>query len=165
MTAAQPRSYLRPSTLFLCLVLFPAGASPAERQAGESVPAEESALALEKVIHDYIALYARETLGDWKKLFHPALSVAHVTGEGAIRVRNFEEFFAAQKSYFETGRAISERLGNVHIASGRRIARVTADFIFVDAGEERRGTLGLHLAEGQDGWKIVAILFSYDQPR
>ena len=22
--------------------------------------------------------------------------------------------------------------------------------------------LGLHLAEGRDGWKIVAVLFSYD---
>ena len=27
---------------------------------------------------------------------------------------------------------------------------------------ERPGKLGLHLAEGQDGWKIVAVLFSYD---
>jgi len=165
MISAQQHSFLRASILFLCLVLFPAGAHPAEGRAGESGPAEEPTLALEKVIHDYIALYARETLEEWKKLFHPALSVAHAAPDGGIRVRNLDEFFAAQKSYFETGRAISERLENVHIAPGRRTARVTADFIFVDAGEERRGTLGLHLAEGQDGWKIVAILFSYNQPR
>lgn len=165
MISAQLHSFLRAPTLFLCLVLFPAGASPAESRADQSGPAEESALALERVIHDYIALYARETLGEWKKLFHPALSVAHAAPDGAIRVRNLDEFFAAQKGYFETGRAISERLENVHVAPGRRIARVTADFVFVDAGEERRGTLGLHLAEGQDGWKIVALLFSYDQPR
>ena len=36
---------------------------------------------------------------------------------------------------------------------GRRIARVTADFIFIDEGDERLGKLGLHLAEGKDGWE------------
>ena len=46
---------------------------------------------------------------------------------------------------------------------GRRIARVSADFIFIDEGEERPGKLGLHLAEGQDGWRIVAVLFAYDK--
>jgi hypothetical protein len=39
---------------------------------------------------------------------------------------------------------------------------VTTDFIFVDEGKESRGKLGLHLARGNDGWKIVAVLFSYD---
>jgi hypothetical protein len=47
---------------------------------------------------------------------------------------------------------------------GRRIARVSADFIFLDEGEERRGKLGLHLAEGREGWRIVAVLFAYDAP-
>ena len=32
----------------------------------------------------------------------------------------------------------------------------------LDEGEERPGKLGLHLAEGKDGWRIVAVLFSYD---
>ncbi len=45
---------------------------------------------------------------------------------------------------------------------GRRIARVTADFIFVDEAEERPGTLGLHLIEEAGAWRIVAVLFSYD---
>jgi hypothetical protein len=35
--------------------------------------------------------------------------------------------------------------------------------IFIDEGEQRAGKLGLHLAEGQDGWKIVAVLFAYDK--
>jgi hypothetical protein len=45
---------------------------------------------------------------------------------------------------------------------GRRIARVSADFVFLDEGQERRGKLGLHLAEGTEGWRIVAVLFAYD---
>jgi hypothetical protein len=44
---------------------------------------------------------------------------------------------------------------------GRRISRVSADFIFVDEGAERPGKPGLYLAEGKDGWKIVAVLFAY----
>lgn len=129
MDSAQQHPFLRPLILFLCLILFPAGAIPTERRAGESEPTEKSAVALEGVIHDYIALYTRATLEGWKRLFHPALSVAHPVADGSIRVRNLEEFFAAQKGYFETGRAISERLENLRIEPARRIARVTADFV------------------------------------
>ena len=57
---------------------------------------------------------------------------------------------------------IAERLENVRIDMGRRIARVSADFIFMDEEEQRPGKLGLHLAEGKEGWKIVAVLFAYD---
>ncbi len=73
-----------------------------------------------------------------------------------------DEFVERQRNYFATGRRISERLENVRVDMGRRIARVSADFIFVDEGEERPGKLGLHLAQGRDGWKIVAVLFAYD---
>ena len=77
--------------------------------------------------------------------------------------RTLDEFVTRQKNYFATGRKITERLENVRIDMGRRIARVSADFIFIDEGDERPGKLGLHLAEGQDGWKIVAVLFAYDE--
>ncbi|HXE90002.1 MAG TPA: nuclear transport factor 2 family protein [Terriglobales bacterium] len=123
-----------------------------------------SRAALEQTVRDYVALYRRETLEQWKTLFHPLLTVAHPRDDGSIRVRNLEEFYGAQKGYFETGRRVSERLENVRIEEGRRIARVTADFIFVDEGEESRGKLGLHLVESTEGWKIVAIVFSYDKP-
>ncbi len=146
--------------LLLAVGWVPAGASSSSL----TEPAPDVPPAAEKLVHDYIALYAHPTLEEWKTLFHPSLSVAHVT-DGAIRVRNLDEFFNAQKKYFESGRAISERLENVRIEPGRRIARVTAGFVFVDEGEEHHGTLGLHLAQGEQGWKIVAILFSYDEPR
>ena len=117
---------------------------------------------IERLVADYVGLYAGNTLEAWNALFHPALTVASPKADGTIQVRGLEEFFAAQKSYFATGRKISERLENVRIEEGRRIARVTADFIFVDEGQERRGKLGLHAAKGNDGWKIVGIVFSYD---
>ena len=136
------------SVTMCCLVSAPALASPAED--------------VQQVITDYIGLYAGPTLDRWQTLFHPAVVVAFPGDEGAIVTRTLDEFVQRQKNYFATGRKISERLENVRVDMGRRIARVTADFIFVDEGEERPGKLGLHLAEGKDGWKIVAVLFAYD---
>lgn len=130
--------------------------------AGYAARANPAQLEVEKLVADYIDLYTGPTLDRWRMLFHPTVVVASPDDDGSIRTRTLEEFFARQKNYFATGRNISERLENVRIDMGRRIARVSADFIFVDEGEERPGKLGLHLAEGQDGWKIVAVLFAYD---
>ena len=119
--------------------------------------------AIDRVLADYIGLYAAATLPRWKELFHPKLSVAYPGDDGAVVVRDLEGFYERQRNYFATGRAISERLENIRVEEGRRIARVTADFVFVDEGEERRGRLGLHLVQDNDAWKIVAIVFAYDQ--
>jgi len=130
--------------------------------ASHAAPASPAQAAVEQLVADYIGLYAAPTLDRWRTLFHPAVVVAFPDNDGAIRTRTLDEFVTRQRNYFATGRQISERLENVRIDMGRRIARVSADFIFVDEGEERPGKLGLHLAEGQDGWKIVAVLFAYD---
>lgn len=131
----------------------------AASQAESASPAQA---AVERLVADYIGLYAAPTLDRWQTLFHPAVVVAFPDDDGTIRTRTLDEFVTRQKNYFATGRKISERLENLRIDMGRRIARVSADFVFVDEGEERPGKLGLHLAEGKDGWKIVAVLFAYD---
>ncbi len=123
---------------------------------------ESDRVAVDRIVADYIGLYTAPTLGQWSQLFHPAVIVAFPGDADTIVTRTRDEFVARQENYFATGRRISERLENVRVDMGRRIARVSADFIFVDEGEERSGKLGLHLAEGQDGWKIVAVLFAYD---
>jgi hypothetical protein len=119
---------------------------------------------LEKVVEDYIKLYTGPTLEEWKSLFHPEMIAVHPADDGSIRVRTLEEFYGAQKRAFDAGTKMSERLENVRIEEGRRIARVLADFIFVDEKGDHRGKLGLHLAQGKEGWKVVSVLFSYDQP-
>ena len=118
--------------------------------------------ALEKVINDYIRLYQKETLNQWKELFHPSVIVFFPSENGEVTVRNLDEFFERQQNYFAKRKSIAERLENVKIFKGRRIARVVADFIFIDEGVEKSGKLGLHLVEGPQGWKIVSVLFSYD---
>jgi hypothetical protein len=147
---ASPRMLLL-SVLLSAAMLRVAGASPDPARA-----------AVDRLVADYIGLYAAPTLDRWRELFHTSVVVAFPDEDGSIRTRSLEEFVSRQKNYFATGRRISERLENVRVDMGRRIARVSADFIFVDDGEERPGKLGLHLAEGREGWRIVAVLFSYD---
>jgi hypothetical protein len=118
--------------------------------------------AVDAVVADYIGLYAGPTLERWRTLFHPAVVVAFPADDGSITTRGLDEFVERQRAYFATGRNIGERLENVRLDMGRRVARVSADFIFLDEGEKRPGQLGLHLVEGRDGWKIVAVVFSYD---
>jgi len=125
--------------------------------------ADPARAAVDRVVADYIGLYAGPTLDRWQTLFHPAVVVAFPADDGSITTRTLEEFVERQRNYFATGRQITERLENLRVDMGRRIARVSADFIFIDEGEERAGKLGLHLAEGQDGWKIVAVLFAYNE--
>jgi SnoaL-like protein len=122
----------------------------------------QSKEALQKVIKDYIGLYRADSLDQWKLLFHPSVTVVFPADDGSVNVRNLEEFFQRQKNFFATRKSVSERLENMQIFEGRRIARVTADFIFIDEGVEKSGKLGLHLVEGTEGWKIVAVLFSYN---
>ncbi len=127
----------------------------------QNTPASQAAL--DQAVRDYIGLYRTETLAEWKKLFHPQVTVVFPDAQGAIVVRNLDQFYGAQASYLPKRKWVSERLENVRIEEGRRIARVLADFIFVDENVESRGKLGLHLVEGREGWKIVGIVFSYDQ--
>jgi SnoaL-like protein len=131
--------------------------------AAAAASTDPARVAVDLLVADYIGLYAAPTLDRWRTLFHPAVVVAFPDDDGSIRTRTLDEFVTRQQDYFATGRRISERLENVRVDLGRRIARVSADFIFMDEGEERPGKLGLHLAEGKDGWKIVAVLFSYDR--
>jgi hypothetical protein len=152
--------WLVPSTMkSKALILFAVFALAGVRGAA----ADPARAAVEQVVADYIGLYAGPTLDRWQTLFHPAVVVAFPADDGSITTRTLGEFVERQRNYFATGRRISERLENVRIDLGRRIARVSADFIFVDEGEERPGKLGLHLVEGSDGWKIVAVVFSYDK--
>jgi hypothetical protein len=161
--------------LILALISLPGRAAPAgvaarssadesdaPRAADSSSPSETPRAAVERLVADYIELYSGPTLDRWKTLFHPAARVAFPEPDGSIRTRDLAEFVARQEAYFASGRRISERLEHVRIDMGRRIARVSADFIFIDEGEERPGQLGLHLVADRGGWKIVAVLFSYD---
>jgi hypothetical protein len=118
---------------------------------------------LKRLLEDYVGLYRADRLPEWRRLLHESLSVADPAPDGTIRIRGLAEFFSRQEGFFSTGRRIGERLEEVRVEEGRRIARVSARFVFVDEGEERPGRLGLHAVEEGGAWRIVAIVFSYDR--
>lgn len=116
---------------------------------------------LEQVVSDYTGLYRLESLDRWRELFLPSFTVASTREDGSVRERSLEEFFEAQRRYLASGRAIEEVLENVSFERRGRLASVWADFVLTDAGSTRRGKLVLLLIEGQNGFKIHSLMFSY----
>src|SRR5215510_11947588 len=87
--------------------------------------ADSARAAVDRLVADYIGLYAAPTLDRWRTLFHPTVVVAFPDDDGSIRTRTLDEFVTRQRNYFATGRRISERLENVRVDMGRRIAGVS----------------------------------------
>lgn len=146
-TGAPPPAAVVPGT---GTVRFAAGGEPADP-------------ALKRLLEDYVGLYRADRLSEWKRLLHERVSVADPRPDGTIRFRNLDEFFSTQQGFFASGRRIGERLEEARVEEGRRMARVSARFVFVDEGEERPGRLGLHAVEEGGTWRVVAIVFSYDK--
>ena len=130
--------------------------------AGEPAPpAARSDADLRKVIADYVGLYRRETLEQWRELFLPGFTAAHTREDGTVRQRTLEEFYGAQKRYLESGKAVREELDNVRIERHGRLASVWADFVLTEDGAPSRGRLVLLLIEDAGRFKIHALMFSY----
>ena len=134
-----------------------ASAQPAKRP-----PRTTFASTVERAVADYTGLYNAKDLEEWRKLFHPDLVVASAEANGTISTRNLKQFYNAQKKAFDAGIKMSERLQHIAIEPGNRIAQVAADFVFIANGKPSRGQIGLHLAQGKEGWKITAIVYSYN---
>jgi ketosteroid isomerase-like protein len=128
----------------------------------QAQPAKRPASTVERVVADYTGLYNAKDLEEWRKLFHPDLLFSSAEADGNISIRNLKQFYNAQKKAFDAGTKMSERLQNIAIESGNRIAQVAADFIFISNGKPSRGQIGLHLVQGKEGWKITAIVYSYN---
>lgn len=125
-------------------------------------PAPAAAADLEQVVADYVGLYRRQTLPEWKKLFLPHFTVASTREDGTVGERTLEEFYESQRRYLESGRDITEVLKNVRIERTGKLASVWADFVLTDEGTARRGKLVLLLIEGLEGFRIHSLMFSYD---
>jgi hypothetical protein len=125
-------------------------------------PAPDPDAALRKVVADYVGLYRKDALPEWRRLFLPSFSVASTNADGSLRLRSLDEFYAAQQTYLASGRAIREVLENVRIERQGRLASVWADFVLSDEGETSRGKLCLLLVSEAGAWRIQALVFAYD---
>ena len=113
-----------------------------------------------RVVDDYIGLYTRERLPEWKQLFLPSFTAAYTNADGTVSTRTLEEFYESQRSGFARG-PMSETLHDVRITREGHLAHAFAGFEFTSGGKPRRGQLMLLLIESEGQFRIAALAFSY----
>jgi hypothetical protein len=151
LTAARPGRALR---------------GPGYRGGGQSPtsPAgagDASDQAVRRVVDDYVRLYRKDTLPEWRALFLPSFTATSPGRDGAVTVRTLDQFFDAQARGFAQSADMSETLDHVVVSRSGKLATAWADFAFHQNGTSRPGRLALTLIEAGDGWKIASLLFSY----
>jgi hypothetical protein len=123
-----------------------------------SAPIDEAAV--QRVLDDYIGLYKKDSLPEWKMLFLPGFTASYTNEDGTVTTRNLDEFYERQRNAFAAGE-VSETLHNVRIQRAGRLAHVFADFRFTSRGTTRPGQLMLLMIEDRGQPKIAALTFSY----
>jgi len=117
---------------------------------------------LQRLLDDYIGLYRRETLGEWRTLFLPSFVVAWTQPDGSTALRTLDEFWERQRQAFASARSVGEVLENVRAERHGRLASVWADFVFTSDESSRRGRLVMLCIEERGAFRIHSLLFSYD---
>ena len=148
--------------LAVCLSAAPVvAADPSARTAGAEATSRPAADSVDRLLHDYIALYTKDTLDQWRTLFHPGFVAAFTNDDGSTTSRTLEEFLQRQRNYFATGRPISEELKDVRIERQGALASVRAGFILHDGDTAKEGRLMLLLIRERDRWLVQSLVFSY----
>ena len=143
--------------LGVLLLVAPAPAVRAAQSDADLAP-------VRRVVDDYIGLYTKERLPEWKGLFLPSFTATYTNADGTVSSRTLEEFYESQRTGFARG-PMTETLHDVRITRDGRLAQVFAGFDFTSGGNEtRRGQLMLLLLESQGQFRIAALAFSYHRP-
>jgi cytosine/adenosine deaminase-related metal-dependent hydrolase len=148
LTAARPGRALRGPG-------FRQSASPPTPPAGAGDDA------VRRVVDDYVRLYRKDSLAEWRALFLPSFTATSPGRDGGATVRTLDQFFDAQARGFAQATDMSETLEHVVMSRTGRLATAWADFVFHQNGTSRRGRLVLTLVEAGETWKIASLLFSY----
>ena len=139
--------------LILLLLVVAACAGPAAAAA----PGDP----IDRLLHDYIALYAKDTLDTWRGLFHPAFVAAFTNDDGTTTSRTLEQFVERQRNFFASGRPISEELKDVHVERDGALATVRAGFILHDGDLAKEGRLMMLLIRDRDRYLVQSLVFTY----
>lgn len=129
------------------------GGAPPATYASDPTP-------VRRVVDQYIGLYTRDRLPDWKQLFLPSFTASFTNADGTVSTRTLEEFYESQRAGFARG-PMSETLLDVRITREGHLAHAFAGFEFTSNGSSRRGQLMLLLIESQGQFRIAALAFSY----
>jgi hypothetical protein len=150
-------STVRTSLAALSLMLW--GTLLCAQTAGAPAAARDAAV--QRVVDDYIGLYRKDTLEQWKTLFLSSFTASYTNADGGVSSRNLSEFYEAQRSGFAAGE-MSETLDHVRIQRVGHLAHVAADFRFSSRGSTPRpGQLMLLMIEEKGRFKIAALAFTY----
>ena len=128
--------------------------------AGRLSQAGADAAPVQRVLDDYIGLYTKDRLPDWKALFLPGFTAAYTNDDGSVTTRTLDEFYERQRAAFERG-PVAETLHDVRITRSGRLAHVAAGFDFTSGGTTRRGRLMLLMIETAGRFRIAALTFTY----
>lgn len=176
---SEPRQIDRASVVLIGLVLLGMAGAPeqarAQRQVEDRLAVEDRAQALptqptsaaaetdavRHVVDDYVGLYRKETLAEWRRLFLPTFTCTSANEDGTITVRTLDQFVESQARGFAEAKEMSETLEHVAIERTGRLATAWADFVFRHNGTSRRGRLVLTLVEAESHWRIASLMFSY----
>jgi hypothetical protein len=146
---------------WLPLAVWTQAQAPGQPAPGATAAQAPSDVApVRRVIDDYIGLYTRERLPDWKALLLPTFTATYTNADGTVSVRTLDEFYESQRAGFAKG-PMSETLHDVRITREGRLAHASAGFDFTSGGNTRRGQLMLLLIESNGEFKIAALIFSY----
>jgi len=159
---------LIPLFLVVAACAGPAAAEAAAPAAAPTPAPDPSGAAgdpIDRLLHDYIALYAKETLDTWKGLFHPAFVAAFTNDDGTTTSRTLEQFLERQRNFFASGRPISEELKDVRIERDGPLATVRAGFILHDGDLAKEGRLMMLLIRDRDRYLVQSLVFTYHLDR
>lgn len=119
---------------------------------------------LQRVLADYVGLYARDALARWYALFLPTFSATFTNADGTTTARGLDDFYARQRALFDGGHAVREELRQLRVVRQGPIATATADFTFHDDERSRPGKLSLQLVESGGRFRIASLVFTYHAP-
>jgi hypothetical protein len=125
-----------------------------------SAASHPGAAAARRLVDDYIRLYRRDTLDEWKRLFLPTFTATYTNEDGTVTTRSLDDFHERQRRGFAAGE-MSETLHNVTIQPSEPLASAHADFEFTSGGSTRRGKLMLLMIEDHGQLRIAALTFTY----
>ena len=150
----NPWGWLQSAVAALLLVVAPG--------AGLAITAgPEGGDPIDRLLHDYIGLYTRDTLDQWRTLFHPGFVAAFTNADGTTTSRTLDQFLERQRKYFATGRQISEVLEDVKVERQGPLAVVRAGFVLHDGPAVKKGGLMMLLIRQRDRFLIQSLVFTY----
>jgi hypothetical protein len=149
--------------LLLAALVAPAGLRAQGGAPNVAVPSTAGVSPVQRVLTDYIGLYTKERLPEWKALFLPSFTAAYTNADGSVSTRTLDEFYESQRAGFARA-PMTETLHDVRITREGRLAHVFAGFDFTSGGNTRRGQLMLLLIEAQGQFKVAGLAFSYHLP-